>query len=1017
MKNLKKFFGIFAVMVMLFAITGLCAHARAYYDYVDFSNENMGIFGATLKTETGGFGNYKTENAASGKNDYYNLGVQCVSLTQSESDTHLQYTAYRDFSIETKVSFKVRITNDKNGSMSFSLRHSGSNEHSYGTLGLISFSGENCQASYLGEFQTNAKETLERGKWYTFEIRFNLAEDVISVYRDGELKASSNSVRTYNAKLKQFIYEKAQPRFQTFVSKSKVGNKISFDIDDFELVGNESVNSNFFVTAKTLKTFVNGSYRNADYIRNGKFLASAKAENVSTQSLSCVMAAARYSASGNMIKMYKGEPVNILPNQSAEVSVEFSIDNVADGEYLRTFLIDNFENISPLASYDEYEKSLLNPFGSDVLTAVKKQNPDKSHPRLMLTKDKLSYLAKACYETEPYMSWYKKIKNGADNLINKDFAVYDDLDELRLSGIYTSSSNITSLAFVYAIENAAGKPAEKYAKRIVDEMVNISVDNPEWADWNPKHFLDTSSALVAYGLAYDWCYDYFNRSENAGEKEMFFDTLKTYGLDPSNLAYDQISNYWWTNTNNNWNMVCNGGVAVASLAVCDEEGFEDISAKLLESGLKSVRKCFADFAPDGAWFEGTGYWQYTVNLMSIYFDSLKTAAGSDFDYMKLPGVSKTGLFPIAMIGRSGNFNLNDASAGNINIPELWYFANTFNNPTMAKYRYYQISKQGFGTSYKDILWYNEELLGDDKDNVQHLLEGMQTDVKYSGVEIAIFRDGFFENGNYYVGFHGGKNGINHGHIDAGSFIYDAKSDGAEYRWAIDLGGDNYNLYNMFGGNATTEKSRWAYYRNRGEGHNTIIINPGLLADQPIDKTAKISEYKSASEYGYAVVNMQPIYGKYTQSAQRGVYFNKINGSLLVRDEIVFNDGESNNLYWFMHTKANIELSEDKKSAILTNGSGSRLWVGIIDSDQTFSVSDAVPLETSPNPNEWEENKANDGSSTNPQKQNENTGVRKLVINDKNASGNWNTAVYMVLLKDGQTAPDSLPENIDISLWN
>ena len=163
--------------------------------------------------------------------------------------------------------------------------------------------------------------------------------------------------------------------------------------------------------------------------------------------------------------------------------------------------------------------------------------------------------------------------------------------------------------------------------------------------------------------------------------------------------------------------------------------------------------------------------------------------------------------------------------------------------------------------------------------------------------------------------------------------------------------------------------------------------------------------------------MQPIYGKYTQSAQRGVYFNKINGSLLVRDEIVFNDGESNNLYWFMHTKANIELSEDKKSAILTNGSGSRLWVGIIDSDQTFSVSDAVPLETSPNPNEWEENKANDGSSTNPQKQNENAGVRKLVINDKNASGNWNTAVYMVLLKDGQTAPDSLSENIDISSWN
>ena len=104
-------------------------------------------------------------------------------------------------------------------------------------------------------------------------------------------------------------------------------------------------------------------------------------------------------------------------------------------------------------------------------------------------------------------------------------------------------------------------------------MINVSVENPEWKDWNPKHFLDTSAILVGYAYAYDWCYDYWQRPENAGEKEMMFNTLMKYGMNAADLAYRQIENNWWTNTNNNWNMVCNAGVAVASLAVCDEEEF------------------------------------------------------------------------------------------------------------------------------------------------------------------------------------------------------------------------------------------------------------------------------------------------------------------------------------------------------------------------------------------------------------------------------------------------------------
>ena len=115
MKNLKKFFGIFAVMVMLFAITGLCAHARAYYDYVDFSNENMGIFGATLKTETGGFGNYKTENAASGKNDYYGLDALNMDMT---TGTEIPNSTLLE--VDDTLVTRFRVQNSKqNGSITW----------------------------------------------------------------------------------------------------------------------------------------------------------------------------------------------------------------------------------------------------------------------------------------------------------------------------------------------------------------------------------------------------------------------------------------------------------------------------------------------------------------------------------------------------------------------------------------------------------------------------------------------------------------------------------------------------------------------------------------------------------------------------------------------------------------------------------------------------------------------------------------------------------------------------------
>ena len=46
----------------------------------------------------------------------------------------------------------------------------------------------------------------------------------------------------------------------------------------------------------------------------------------------------------------------------------------------------------------------------------------------------------------------------------------------------------------------------------------------------------------------------------------------------------------------------------------------------------------------------------------------------------------------------------------------------------------------------------------------------------------------------FVGIKAGTNRVNHSHLDLGTFVLDALGQ----RWAVDLGGDNYNLPGYFG---------------------------------------------------------------------------------------------------------------------------------------------------------------------------------------------------------------------------
>ena len=80
---------------------------------------------------------------------------------------------------------------------------------------------------------------------------------------------------------------------------------------------------------------------------------------------------------------------------------------------------------------------------------------------------------------------------------------------------------------------------------------------------------------------------------------------------------------WWMVGTNNWNFVCNGGGSLAAMAVLDEMPEE--CSDILHTAFQCIQTPLKHFEPDGAWWEGIGYWGYSMRYLLSYLRGLETA--------------------------------------------------------------------------------------------------------------------------------------------------------------------------------------------------------------------------------------------------------------------------------------------------------------------------------------------------------------------------------------------------------
>jgi hypothetical protein len=312
----------------------------------------------------------------------------------------------------------------------------------------------------------------------------------------------------------------------------------------------------------------------------------------------------------------------------------------------------------------------------------------------------------------------------------------------------------------------------------------------------------------------------------------------------------------------------------------------------------------------------------------------------------MPGVRETGYFPMYMLSPYGlQFNYGDANPeflrddrGGADV--LFELSRAFGNPDFHAFAAASADREPRVWS---IIGVNPELPKDVSE-----VELPKDRVFYGTEQLGSMRSRWTagpDDSGIYLAFKGGKGAVNHGDMDAGSFVLDANGE----RWAWDLGRDV--PYPPVGGKYWWREpgaARWTFYRKRAEGHNTIVIGPDGSDGQDIRELTQIIEFSSSEDEGRTVLDLSPAYRSYgAEKVHRSFRLFDGRSKAEVRDYIkLIRPAE---LWWFMHTKAVISLSAEEHRALLSIGKNELAISFYGAEDAEMKVMNADPLPGSPKP--------------------------------------------------------------------
>lgn len=635
------------------------------------------------------------------------------------------------------------------------------------------------------------------------------------------------------------------------------------------------------------------------------------------------------------------------------------------------------------------------PSSEDIVDAFNAAYPTNSHPRLLFTD--WDEVRANMEKEEAYKKGVEKIINLANSYIDLDPVVYEMPDGLRGEFPQQILDRGRNLSFAYKVTGDV-----KYKNRIWEEIDAIYNNFP---DFNPGHQLDTGNSIHGMAYIYDWLYDDWNEDELAKIEEIFERIIYPHfdagymSAQPFLYGGPKKGYANFTIGVANQTVVINAGMLAAAVACFDKnpQKFGDVIATILHA----VTGPIMQYAPDGGWQEGGSYWVYTVNSLPVLINNLITGVGTDFDICKTPGLMETSNWPISLSGANGSFKAGDDSGVGKTHGYHMFAARQSDNMALAKFY-----KENVGNY--DIISLANFVFDSEIEAVGAEME-IPTDYYFAKLNHVTMKAGQ-DDADTMVYFHGGSQQDSHGHMDTGTFLFDMLGE----RWTAEITHENYNLreYGSYENDGTYIDNiyRGRFYRDRGEAKNVVITNydsvPGDLATEG---KAEIEKYVTTEAGAYAIMNLttnNPIY----ECGVRGIMLNRATGQIIVEDD--YQAKEDADFWWFMSTDAEVEISSDGKSAILSKNN-KRIWASILtDGDNKFEFLAAKPLSVL-YPDTYAA-----AVATTPPLQTEVTAAEctgRLAIHNP-STDRFNVSVAFAPLIEGENEPSSIPEYKPMASW-
>jgi len=537
-----------------------------------------------------------------------------------------------------------------------------------------------------------------------------------------------------------------------------------------------------------------------------------------------------------------------------------------------------FVNLNITAQSNSSERDSVTPLQNPVSVEYLKQHLRKESPRLLLTPE-IEQKIKDKLTTDPQMqAYFKYLKKEADIIMHNPLIFYKKKGKRLLAVSQDIVWRMTTLGLIYRIEK---NPV--ILKRIDDELKAIC----SFKDWNPSHYLDVAEASFGVAIAVDWA----GKDLPPETVKMAIDALINKGIMPGFKH-----SMFWIRTNNNWNQVCHGGMVAAALVVAEEN--PELTAKTIKRALKYIPNALKEYMPDGIYPEGPSYWNYGTSYTVLTSSMLSSALDTDFGIGNYPGFMESAKFIQLLTAPSGNyFNYSDCGLrrGKSTSVLLSWFAARTGDRLFFDDDFFSNPKEAGRFAAMGMVWlsqYNE------KKNSTLPLEWYGNGHN----PVVVFRAAKSDSRQFYLAAKGGMAHVNHGNMDAGTFIFEL--DGV--RWGIDPGSQNYNKLEQAGFNLwmTCQRcERWTLMTKSNKGHSTLTVDD---ARHNVFGFAPVTEFK-AGKKPEVTINLSDVFAGHLKSAYRK-FKKESNHSLLIEDAVVLEDS-AQTVTWALMTTADVTVTD------------------------------------------------------------------------------------------------------------